>query len=58
MSRQNLTQKAADAAPRATSQRDAIRVLTDDHRAVQKLFDAFEKASEDDLDAKDNEKSK
>ncbi|WP_277184224.1 hypothetical protein [Caballeronia sp. BR00000012568055] len=38
MSRQNLTQKAADVAPRATVQRDAIRVLTDDHRAVQKLL--------------------
>jgi hypothetical protein len=52
MSRQNLTQKSADPAPHATVQRDAIRVLTEDHRAVQKLFDAFEKVSKDELEAK------
>jgi hemerythrin superfamily protein len=31
---------------------DAIAVLESDHRAVEKLFDAFERTAEDDLDAK------
>ncbi|MEX3934079.1 hemerythrin domain-containing protein [Paraburkholderia phymatum] len=32
--------------------RDAIELLTSDHRAVEKLFDAFEKTGDDDLEAK------
>ncbi|MGT2477614.1 hemerythrin domain-containing protein [Paraburkholderia terrae] len=31
---------------------DAITLLKADHRAVEKLFDAFEKAADDDLEAK------
>lgn len=31
---------------------DAIALLTEDHRAVDKLFDAFERAADDDHDAK------
>jgi hemerythrin superfamily protein len=31
---------------------DALAILEADHRAVEKLFKAFEKAAEDDLDAK------
>jgi hemerythrin-like domain-containing protein len=31
---------------------DALELLMSDHRTVEKLFDAFEKADEDDLDAK------
>lgn len=31
---------------------DAIALLTADHRAVEKLFDAFKKAGDDDLEAK------
>lgn len=34
------------------TERDAIQLLIEDHRAVQKLFDAFEKAADDDLDRK------
>ncbi|OUL94130.1 cation-binding protein, partial [Paraburkholderia hospita] len=30
---------------------DAIALLKADHRAVEKLFDAFEKAADDDLEA-------
>lgn len=32
--------------------KDAISVLIDDHRAVQRLFDAFKKADDNDLDRK------
>ncbi|SAK95896.1 cation-binding protein [Caballeronia hypogeia] len=52
MPRQAPTQATTAATTRATHGQDAIQVLTDDHRAVQKLFDAFEKASKDDLDAR------
>ncbi|MDQ7981807.1 hemerythrin domain-containing protein [Paraburkholderia sp. SARCC-3016] len=31
---------------------DAIALLKEDHRAVDKLFEAFERAADDDLDAK------
>lgn len=41
----------ADTATR-TSTHDALALLEADHRAVEKLFDAFEKAGDDDLDAK------
>ena len=44
--------KPGDDATRAERSPDAIRLLTGDHRAVQKLFDAFEKAKTDDLEAK------
>ncbi|MFM0323156.1 hemerythrin domain-containing protein [Caballeronia glebae] len=52
MPRQPSTQPTNPAASRADGSQDAIQLLTDDHRAVQKLFDAFEKAEKDDLDAK------
>jgi hemerythrin superfamily protein len=52
MSRQAPTQNSTAATARATQSQDAIQVLTDDHRAVGKLFDAFEKTQKDDLDAK------
>ncbi|SAL85641.1 cation-binding protein [Caballeronia arvi] len=52
MSRQAPTQNSTSATARATKSQDAIQVLTDDHRAVEKLFDAFEKTQKDDLDAK------
>ena len=43
------TQNSANNAPGAV---DAITLLKADHRAVEKLFDAFEKAKDGDLDAK------
>ncbi|WP_250436603.1 MULTISPECIES: hemerythrin domain-containing protein [unclassified Caballeronia] len=52
MPRQPSTQPTTTAPSGAARSQDAIQVLTDDHRAVQKLFDAFEKAEKDDLDAK------
>jgi hemerythrin superfamily protein len=52
MSRNNMTHSTSSAASRAKDTKDAIRLLIDDHRAVQKLFDAFEKAPKDDLEAK------
>jgi hemerythrin superfamily protein len=52
MPRQTPTQTTPDANTRSTSHQDAIKVLTDDHRAVEKLFDAFKKAQKDDLDAR------
>ncbi|MFC0401257.1 hemerythrin domain-containing protein [Paraburkholderia rhizosphaerae] len=36
----------------STANQDAIALLTEDHRSVDKLFDAFERAAADDLDAK------
>lgn len=36
----------------ASRPRDAISLLKDDHAAVVRLFEAFEKAGKDDLDAK------
>jgi hemerythrin superfamily protein len=50
MPRQPSTEMT-ESAPR-TPETDAIRLLKDDHEAVQKLFDAFEKVRENDLDAK------
>ncbi|GJH12823.1 hemerythrin domain-containing protein [Caballeronia sp. EK] len=44
--------QAGTAIPRSAQTDDAIEFLMDDHRAVQKLFDAFEKAKDDDFDAK------
>ena len=52
MSRQAPAQTSTGATSRTTTSQDAIRLLTDDHRAVEKLFDAFEKAKKDDLAAK------
>ncbi|AET94158.1 hemerythrin domain-containing protein [Caballeronia cordobensis] len=52
MPRQTPTQNSTPATSRAAPSQDAIQLLMDDHRAVEKLFDAFEKAKEDDLDAK------
>jgi hemerythrin superfamily protein len=52
MPRPTPTQAETAAASRATPSQDAIEVLMDDHRAVRKLFDAFEKTKDDDLDAK------
>jgi hemerythrin superfamily protein len=52
MSRQSQTNSNTPASAEASQSDDAIRVLTDDHRAVEKLFAAFEKADRDDLDAK------
>lgn len=48
MNSQDRTSGSADAP--ATS--DAIALLKADHRAVEKLFDAFEKTGDDDLEAK------
>jgi hemerythrin superfamily protein len=36
----------------STSQQDALAVLEADHRAVEQLFDAFERAEKDDLERK------
>ncbi|WP_250516817.1 hemerythrin domain-containing protein [Caballeronia sp. INDeC2] len=44
--------QATTATSRPAKAKDAIELLMDDHRAVEKLFDAFEKAKDDDLDAK------
>lgn len=45
--------ETAKASPlHSTPEPDAISLLKDDHQAVQKLFDAFEKTQEHDLDAK------
>lgn len=52
MPRQTPDQTAAGRTIRARKSQDAIQVLMDDHRAVEKLFDAFEKARTDDLEAK------
>jgi hemerythrin superfamily protein len=52
MSRQAPTEDTTAATARATKDQDAIQMLTEDHRAVEKLFDAFEKADKNDLDAK------
>lgn len=52
MSRHASAHATKTATTHATRGPDAIRVLTDDHRAVEKLFDAFEKVPKDDLDAK------
>ncbi|SAL28967.1 cation-binding protein [Caballeronia cordobensis] len=52
MPRQTPTQNSTSATSRAAPSQDAIQMLMDDHRAVEKLFDAFEKAKEEDLDAK------
>jgi hemerythrin superfamily protein len=40
------------ATPSTAEGKDAVQVLMDDHRAVEKLFDAFTRAQRDDLDAK------
>ncbi|SAK97510.1 cation-binding protein [Caballeronia temeraria] len=52
MPRQTTPQPANAATSRTADSQDAVQLLTDDHRAVQKLFDAFEKVEKDDLDAK------
>ena len=52
MSRQAPTQTTNAATARTTKNQDAIQMLMDDHRAVEKLFDAFEQAEKNDLDAK------
>jgi len=52
MPRPTPTQDTTAATPAVTQSQDAIQLLTDDHRAVEKLFDAFEKTQKDDLDAK------
>jgi len=44
--------KPAAASAAHSPGRDAIELLKSDHRAVEKLFDAFEKARDDDLEAK------
>lgn len=51
MPRQAPTETISATARTAQSQ-DALQMLTEDHRAVQKLFEAFEKAAKDDIDAK------
>src|ERR1700712_503069 len=43
--------KPAKAAPHTTRQ-DALTLLEEEHRAVEKLFDAFERAADDDLERK------
>ncbi|SDJ48352.1 hypothetical protein SAMN04487926_15424 [Paraburkholderia steynii] len=48
MNTQNKESGSTDAPATA----DAIALLKADHRAVEKLFDAFEKAADGDLDAK------
>ena len=52
MPRPTPTQTKTAASSRTTPGEDAIQVLMEDHRAVKKLFDAFEKTQDDDLDAK------
>jgi hemerythrin superfamily protein len=52
MSRDTQMRPGTSAPVRTARSIDATRLLTDDHRAVQKLFDAFEKADDGDLDAK------
>ncbi|GJH28905.1 hypothetical protein CBA19CS42_30335 [Caballeronia novacaledonica] len=44
--------QATTAASRPAQTQDAIELLKDDHRAIEKLFEAFQKAKDDDLDAK------
>ncbi|SAK97723.1 cation-binding protein [Caballeronia pedi] len=44
--------QAATGTSRPAQTEDAIELLRNDHRAVQKLFSAFEKAKDDDFDAK------
>ncbi|QGZ63198.1 hemerythrin domain-containing protein [Paraburkholderia acidisoli] len=51
MSRHAPTQSTPTSASRTHREVDAIQLLTDDHRAVQKLFDAFEQTSKHDLEA-------
>ncbi|WP_245253634.1 hemerythrin domain-containing protein [Paraburkholderia sp. LEh10] len=46
----NMEPAAGSAAVNAAS--DAIELLKSDHRSVEKLFDAFDKAGVDDLDAR------
>lgn len=46
------TQPAETGNPMKATERDAIQLLVNDHRAVQKLFDAFGKAADNDLDGK------
>jgi hemerythrin superfamily protein len=38
--------------PQASPQQDALAILEEDHRAVEQLFDAFERAEDDDLERK------
>jgi hemerythrin superfamily protein len=38
--------------PQRTGKQDALSLLEADHRAVEKLFDAFERADEDDFERK------
>lgn len=52
MPRQTPAQTTTAAPTGAAQRQNAINVLIDDHRAVEKLFDAFEKVRGDDLDAK------
>ncbi|GJH17537.1 hemerythrin domain-containing protein [Caballeronia novacaledonica] len=44
--------QATTATSHPAQTQDAIELLMDDHRAVEKLFDAFEKAKDDDVEAK------
>jgi hemerythrin superfamily protein len=49
----NTPSQAGTAQPDTAGRtKDAIGVLTDDHRTVQRLFDAFRKADDTDLDRK------
>lgn len=52
MPRPTATQSAKSERPRRMSTPDAISVLKHDHRSVKKLFDAFEKTKDDDLEGK------
>lgn len=52
MPRPPSTHTNASHTPRSTQEPDAISLLKDDHQAVRKLFDAFEKAQKHDHDAR------
>jgi hemerythrin superfamily protein len=49
---ENANKELATGSARSNNSTDAIALLEADHRAVEKLFEAFEKASDDDLAAK------
>jgi hemerythrin superfamily protein len=44
--------KSTSKRQKADEQKDAIAVLTEDHRAVKRLFEAFRRADDDDLERK------
>ncbi|WP_409018234.1 hemerythrin domain-containing protein [Caballeronia sp. LZ035] len=52
MSRDTQMSSGTTASVKTARNVDATKLLTEDHRAVQKLFDAFEKADDNDLEAK------